>query len=150
MNNLRKQLHFIHLRDKLSFVVLLISTAVMLLVWSNFSVISLPTKTPQSFKWSNVNIQGMGYVTGKSISDAFPQRSKASVKPGDVYIRTDAGGAYRFNRKNQKWIPLMDMFDTSFSGGGMGVESIAVDPQKPQIVYAAVNHGSSIITEGGK
>ena len=40
--------------------------------------------------------------------------SIAPVKPYDVYVRTDAGGAYRFDRKNKKWLPLMDMFDSNF------------------------------------
>ena len=150
MNNLRKQLHFTPLLRKLSSVVLLISTAVTLLVWNHFSVMSVQTETPQSFKWSNVNIQGMGYVTGMVISEAKPREGNVPAEPGDVYIRTDVGGPYRFNRKNQQWLPLMDMFDTNFSGGGLGVESIAVDPQNPTHIYAAVNHGSSIITEGGK
>jgi len=141
MNILRKRLHFKHLLRKLSFFVLLISTAVTFLIWSNFNVISAPVRNSQSFKWSNVNIQGMGYVTGMAI---------APVKPYDVYVRTDIGGAYRFNRKNNKWLPLMDMFDTSFSGGGIGVESITVDPQKPKITYAAVERASSTFTEGGR
>ncbi|MEM7581122.1 MAG: exo-alpha-sialidase [Cyanobacteria bacterium P01_A01_bin.80] len=139
MNILRKQIHFKHLLRKFSFFLLLISTAVTLLVWNNFNVISAHTQSSQSFKWNNVNIQGMGYVTGMAV---------APVKPYDVYVRTDAGGAYRFDRKNKKWLPLMDMFDSNFSGGSIGVESIAVDPQKPQNIYAAVNHQSSIITEG--
>ena len=138
MNIFRKQLHFTHLLRKLSFFVLLISTTVTLLMWNNFDVISAQTQSLQSFKWNNVNIQGMGYVTGMAI---------APVKPYDVYVRTDVGGAYRFDRKNQKWLPLMDMFDTNFSGGGIGVESITVDPKKPKRVYVAVKHGSSIITE---
>ncbi len=139
MNIFRKQLHFMHLLRKLGFFVLLISTAVTLLMWNNFNAISSQATKPQSFKWNNVNIQGMGYVTGMAI---------APVKPYDVYVRTDVGGAYRFDRKNKKWLPLMDMFDTNFSKGGIGVESIAVDPQKPTHIYAAVNHASSIITEG--
>ena len=138
MNILRKELHFTHLLRKLSFFLLLISTVVTLLIWNNLNVISAGARNPQSFKWNNVNIQGMGYVTGMSI---------APVKPYDVYVRTDVGGAYRFDRKNQKWLPLMDMFDTSFSGGGIGVESITTDPRKPNRVYVAVKHGSSIITE---
>jgi photosystem II stability/assembly factor-like uncharacterized protein len=139
MNIFRKQLHFTHLLRKLSFFVLLISTAVTLLVWNNFNVISANTQSSQSFKWNNVNIQGMGYVTGMEA---------APVKPYDVYVRTDVGGAYRFDRKIQKWLPLMDMFDTNFSKGGIGVESIAIDPQKPTRIYAAVNRANSIITEG--
>lgn len=150
MNILRKQLHFTHLRSKLSFFLLLIFVAVMLLVSHNFSVIGTRTKTYQSFKWSNVNIQGMGYVTGMAISEAKPLRGKVPVKPYDVYVRTDIGGAYRFNRKKQKWLPLMDMFNTNFSKGGIGVESITVDPQKPQRVYVAVMRANSIFTEGGR
>ncbi|MEA5592939.1 sialidase family protein [Rivularia sp. UHCC 0363] len=141
MNILSKQLHFTPLLRKSSFFVLLVFTAAIILVGSNFSMISTQAKTEQSFKWSNVNIQGMGYVTGMAI---------APVEPYDVYIRTDVGGAYRFDRRNNKWLPLMDMFNTNFSKGGIGLESIAIDPQKPSHVYAAVNHGSSIITEGGR
>ena len=120
----------------------------MLLVWNNFNVISAHTQTSQSFQWNNVNIQGMGYVTGMAISGAKPLRGNAPVKPYGIYVRTDVGGAYRFDRKNKKWLPLMDMFDSNFSGGGIGVESIAVDPQKSQNIYAAVNYKGSIITEG--
>jgi hypothetical protein len=43
----------------------------------------------QLFQWKNVNIQGMGYVTGIVVQPAAPF---------DVYIRTDVGGAYRFDR----------------------------------------------------
>jgi xyloglucan-specific exo-beta-1,4-glucanase len=96
-------------------------------------------KTSKSFTWRNVNIQGMGYVTGLVIHPASPR---------DVYIRTDVGGIYRFN--NNTWLPLMDMFDTNFSQGGIGVESIAVDASNPNRVYAAVNRNNSIFKDGDK
>jgi xyloglucan-specific exo-beta-1,4-glucanase len=73
------------------------------------------------FTWRNVNLQGMGYITGMVIHPSAPY---------DAYIRTDVGGIYRFDRKNHYWIPLTDMF-----GGGGGVESIAIDPQKSAQVY---------------
>ncbi len=92
------------------------------------------------FTWRNVNIQGMGYVTGLVISPSSPY---------DVYVRTDVGGAYRFDRKNKTWFPLMDMFDTNFAGGGIGVESITVDGLTKR-VYAAVNRNSSTFTEKDK
>jgi xyloglucan-specific exo-beta-1,4-glucanase len=92
------------------------------------------------FTWRNVNIQGMGYVTGLVIN---------STSPYDVYVRTDVGGAYRFDRKNKTWLPLMDMFDTNFSGGGIGVESIATDRLTNRI-YAGVNRNSSTFKDGEK
>lgn len=150
MNIFLERSHFTHLVRKSFFLVLLVSTAAIFFIANNFSVISTQNKIPQSFKWSNVNIQGMGYVTGMTISGATSQKSNKPVKTSDVYVRTDIGGAYRFDRRNQKWIPLMDMFNTNFSGGGVGVESITVDPQQPNRVYAAVNHGNSIITEDGR
>src|SRR5208283_147333 len=45
----------------------------------------------QLFQWKNVNIQGMGYVTGL-IATARADGSS------DVYIRTDVGGAYFYER----------------------------------------------------
>ena len=45
----------------------------------------------QLFQWKNVNIQGMGYVTGLV----------ATARAGgvsDVYIRTDVDGAYAYMR----------------------------------------------------
>ncbi|UKO99576.1 sialidase family protein [Nostoc sp. UHCC 0870] len=111
------------------------------------SILSSSTFTPvvcgQSiasslFNWKSVNIQGMGYVTGLVISP---------LSPYDVYVRTDIGGIYRFDVQNNRWLPLMDMFDSNFSGGGIGVESIAVDYQNPQRVYAVVKRNNSSYQE---
>jgi xyloglucan-specific exo-beta-1,4-glucanase len=90
------------------------------------------------FDWKNVNIQGMGYVTGLTI---------APLPPYDVYVRTDVGGPYRFDRKNNRWLPLMDMFNSSFSRAGIGIESIAVDPSVPNRVYTVVNRYNSSFKE---
>jgi xyloglucan-specific exo-beta-1,4-glucanase len=91
-------------------------------------------KNKNLFNWRNVNIQGMGYVTGLITSP---------VAPYDVYVRTDVGGIYRFNRANNSWIPLMDMFDTNFAIGGVGVESLALDAVKPNRVYVAIKSKNS-------
>ena len=62
-------------------------------------------ETVQLFEWKNANIQGMGYVTGMVVQ---------SSPPFDVYIRTDVGGAYRFDRASSRWIPLLDSLATAF------------------------------------
>ncbi|MEM7556444.1 MAG: sialidase family protein [Cyanobacteria bacterium P01_A01_bin.84] len=114
---------------RLYFLLFTISTALMLLLGNTSEVLSVQSPASDLFQWRNINIQGMGYVTGLIISP----------KSGNVYIRTDVGGTYRFDRKYNRWLPLMDMFDTSFAAGGVGVESIAVDSQKSERIYAAVN-----------
>ncbi|MUG93333.1 exo-alpha-sialidase [Scytonema sp. UIC 10036] len=98
-------------------------------------------KKENLFSWRNVRLNGMGYISGMSISP---------VAPYDVYIRADIGGAYRYDRKNERWIPLMDMFSSSFSGGSVGVESIAADPVNPSRVYAVVKSVSGVSNNGSK
>lgn len=94
------------------------------------------------FNWQSVNTQGMGYVTGISVG---------KLSPYDVYVRTDVGGAYRYDRTNEAWIPLFDKFDTGFSGGGIGIEAVAADPSNASRVYAAANYGySTFVDTDGK
>ncbi len=152
MNALLRQVRSAYSRSRVRFLLLLGFTLLILLVLQFSRPPSVVTVAPvqstealelkssqpkltQSkssplFNWSNVNIQGMGYVTGLAI---------APLSPNDVYVRTDIGGAYRFDSGNNQWLPLLDQFDSSFAKGGIGVESIAVDPQKPQRVYVAIN-----------
>jgi len=86
------------------------------------------------FSWSSVNIQGMGYVTGLVIHP---------LAPYDMYIRTDVGGAYRFDRSLQHWIPLLDHYGC-LESEIYGVESVAVDPSDANTVYIAAAHGRTI------
>jgi len=85
----------------------------------------------QLFQWKNVNIQGMGYVTGLV---AQPE------VPFDVYIRTDVGGVYRFDRDAASWIPVFDGIATQ---AGIGCESVAIDPSNPLRAYAVINRTQS-------
>jgi len=90
----------------------------------------------QLFAWKSVNIQGMGWVTGLVIQP---------MPPYDVYIRTDVGGSYRFDRTASRWIPLLDSLETQ---AGVGTESIAIDPENAGRVYAVINRVRSV--EDGK
>ncbi|MGI2907169.1 hypothetical protein [Tolypothrix sp. VBCCA 56010] len=38
----------------------------------------------------------------------LPEGAIAPQSPYDVYIRTDIGGAYRFIRQTNQWLPLCD------------------------------------------
>ncbi|THU30253.1 secretion protein [Niastella caeni] len=76
----------------------------------------------QSF--GNVAFGGGGFITG-IISH------KTS---GDVYCRTDVGGAYRWDAVNSKWIPLLD-WNSEDETTYQGVEALALDPQNPNNLY---------------
>jgi len=74
--------------------------------------------------FGNVALGGGGFVSG-IISH------KTS---GDIYCRTDVGGAYRWDAANLKWIPLLD-WNSENQVTYQGVESLALDPQNANNLY---------------
>ncbi|WP_380779034.1 WD40/YVTN/BNR-like repeat-containing protein [Sphingomonas sp. R86520] len=77
------------------------------------------------YTWRTVTVGGGGFAPGIVFSTA---------ERGLAYLRTDMGGAYRFDAKRARWVPLQD---GNAIGSYMGVESIAADPVDPNIVYLA-------------
>ncbi|GHU57271.1 cellulase [Bacteroidia bacterium] len=101
----------------------------------------------ERYQWKNVQIVGGGFVDGI----IFHPKAK------DVrYCRTDMGGAYRWNKQQQRWVSLLDWI--SYDDNNLvGVESIAVDPNDPQTVYISAGtytrspNGAVLIShDGGK
>jgi xyloglucan-specific exo-beta-1,4-glucanase len=78
------------------------------------------------YVWRNAKIGGGGYMPNIVFSPA---------ERGLAYLRSDMGGAYRWDEAAKAWIPLQDA-DADWNA--RGVESIAPDPKNPDIVYAAV------------
>lgn len=88
--------------------------------------------TPAStYHWSNVAQGGGGYVTGLV---AHPR------EPGLIYMRTDIGGAYRWDGAERKWIPLNDQFTDAAL---YSVDGIGLDAQQPDVVYISVGMGKA-------
>jgi photosystem II stability/assembly factor-like uncharacterized protein len=81
----------------------------------------------QPYLWRNVKIGGGGFVSGIVFHPA--QR-------GLVYVRTDVGGAYRWNQEDRSWIPLNDMLGRE-NATHLGVLSLAVDPNNANLLYLA-------------
>jgi photosystem II stability/assembly factor-like uncharacterized protein len=79
------------------------------------------------YAWQNVAIKGGVFVSGIIFSSAVPNL---------IFARTDVGGAYRYSIKSQRWFPLSDWVPQEASNL-LGVESIALDPTRPERVYAA-------------
>jgi len=81
----------------------------------------------EKYVWNNVAIGGGGYVTGIV---AHPKEKNL------IYIRTDVGGAYRWNETEKRWIQLCNGFGID-QWNLYGIESIAIDPNNADIVYMA-------------
>ncbi len=79
------------------------------------------------YEWSNVAIGGGGYITGIVYNPK---------EEGLAYLRTDIGGAYRFDKKQDKWVPITDHLGSD-KWNLIGIESIATDPVEPNRVYVA-------------
>ncbi|HWK06746.1 MAG TPA: T9SS type A sorting domain-containing protein [Puia sp.] len=96
--------------------------------------ISMGSARAQTF--GNVAIGGGGFVSGIITS---------KIEQNLIYIRTDVGGAYRWDNTNGKWIPLLDWVSTSQTGY-QGVESLATDPVNSNNLYMLV--GTSYFNSG--
>ena len=58
-----------------------------------------PPPAGESYAWNPVRIVAGGYV---------PSIVAHPTQPGLMYLRTDIGGVYRWNRSTNAWIPLLD------------------------------------------
>lgn len=85
-----------------------------------------------AYAWHNVRIGGGGFTPGVLYS---------SAEKGLAYLRTDVGGAYRWDEALQTWVPLQDAI---WQDSYLGVESLAPDPINPDIVYLAGGMYSSL------
>lgn len=83
--------------------------------------------TAQVYKYNPVRIVGGGFITGLV---AHP------LQNGLFYVRTDIGGAYRWDNVNRIWVPLTDVVSPD-NWNLLGTASIAIDPTDPKKLYLA-------------
>jgi xyloglucan-specific exo-beta-1,4-glucanase len=82
----------------------------------------------EEYRWRNVEVVGGGFVPGIVFNQS---------EPGLVYARTDIGGAYRWNKRTERWVPLLDWVSWD-KWGYTGVASLATDAVDPDRLYLAV------------
>ncbi len=83
---------------------------------------------PENYEWDNVSVGGGGYILGVTV---HPQN------PDLVYIRTDVGGAYRWDTIAQKMVPLTDW--VPFEQSNLyGVYGLALHPEDENIIYLSL------------
>lgn len=83
--------------------------------------------TSGPYVWKNVAIVGGGYIPAVVFSP---------VEKDLIYMRTDMGGAYRWNAADRSWIALTDWVGPD-DWNYLGIESIAADPRDADTVYIA-------------
>lgn len=81
----------------------------------------------EAYQWRNVEIVGGGFVTGLVFNPGEPDL---------LYARTDIGGAYRWNPRSHRWVPLTDGIAPD-DWNLYGIASLAADPVEPHRVYLA-------------
>ena len=82
----------------------------------------------QVWTFKNVNLQGMGFVTGIA----------THPKSNDIYVRTDVGGVYRWDQANNHWMPITDG-----KIEGYNVEALALNPSNENEVFIVVGNKSA-------
>jgi hypothetical protein len=92
--------------------------------------------------WRYARIEGMGFVTGLVIQPESPHT---------IFIKTDVGGVYRFDRANERWIPMMDGFPLE-ERGALDIEAFATIPGSPLglAVLAPRTHPTDLDVWGGR
>jgi len=85
------------------------------------------TSTGEKYQWSSVKIGGGGFVTGVVVHPNSPDI---------IYVRTDAGGLFRWNVDRRNWTQLIrsDRLPNNIS---YSIESVAIAPGDPNILYIA-------------
>jgi photosystem II stability/assembly factor-like uncharacterized protein len=92
------------------------------------------------YTWRNVQIYGGGFIVGIVFNQS---------QPNLVYVRTDIGGAYRFDTTTSRWVPLLDSLGWD-DWNLTGVISIASDAVNTNNLYvAAGTYTNSWTTQNG-
>ena len=99
----------------------------------------------QSMEWGTLKIGGGGFVSGIVTGQK------------EMYLRTDVGGAYRFNYETNEWDQLFGFINEA-DRGLLSVKGIAIDPTDDNIAYflcgcAYFSSARTVIyktTDGGK
>lgn len=94
-------------------------------VLGGYGLPKVAAQTAPAYVWKSVKVGGGGFIPGIVFS---------RVEPGLVYLRSDMGGAYRWDEPQKTWTPMHDQFGES---SYFGTESIAPDPVDANVVYIA-------------
>ncbi len=96
------------------------------------------------YTWRQVNLNGMGWVTGMVI---HPTQKDL------VYIRTDVGGVKKYNPELNKWVQLLNGYGLGYSRPvlpSMTIESIALSRQNVNDIFISIGSDSADVQAKGQ
>lgn len=100
-----------------------------LLFLSSLFLTAVHAQAGLNYAWDNVKIGGGGYMTGMKIHP---------MDEDIMYLRTDVGGAYRWNKDKEELEQIINLRNSNY----YGVAGIAIHPTNKDIVYLAVDRGN--------
>ena len=112
---------------------------------AGFSSAAASKDISDTMTWDTLRMGGAGFVSG------------IVTGKQEMYLRTDVGGAYRYDYTQKRWVQLFD-FITEDDRGLLSCKGIAIDPTDDMTVYflcgcAYFSNAKTVIyktTDGGK
>ena len=112
---------------------------------SNFMTASAAEDISSSMEWDTLRMGGAGFVSGIVTGEK------------EMYLRTDVGGAYRYDYDQKRWVQLFGFINED-DRGLLSCKGIAIDPTDDMTAYflcgcAYFSDAKTVIfktTDGGK
>lgn len=109
------------------------------------NAMALSESISDTMKWDTLKIGGAGFVSGIVTGQK------------EMYLRTDVGGAYKYDYDQKRWVQIFDFLNDS-QRGMLSVKGMAIDPTDDNTVYflcgcAYFSDARTVIyktTDGGK
>ena len=101
----------------------LICLTILSLITSALNLTAQKSQDIEStYEWGPVYIGGGGFVSGIVVGQK------------EMYLRTDVGGAYKYDYENKKWVQLFGFLNDA-QKGFLSVSGIAIDPKDDNTAY---------------
>ena len=113
---------------KLKSKILSVVTSVTVALSAAVAVTTMPVSFAESkdiqneYNWGTLEIGGAGFVSGIVTGQK------------EMYLRTDVGGAYRYDYEKNEWVQLFGMLNDA-DRGMLSVKGIAIDPTDDMTAY---------------
>ena len=114
---------------KLKSKLLSVATSLTIALSASVAITSTPVSFAEetrdissTYEWDTVEIGGGGFVSGIVTGQK------------EMYLRTDVGGAYRYDYEKGEWVQLMGFINDN-DRGFLSVSGIAIDPTDDNIAY---------------
>ncbi|MDE6501711.1 MAG: 1,4-beta-glucanase [Ruminococcus sp.] len=85
-------------------------------------VMAVSESIADTMKWDTLKIGGGGFVSG------------IVTGKKEMYLRTDVGGAYKFDYEQNRWVQIFDFLNDA-DRGLLSVKGMAIDPNDDDTVY---------------